>query len=202
MPIKGNFAISILDFDKITDMNNIILKYAEITMQSSSYLIFDKQPINTNETPKDFTIFQLTAKDKTSLNEKLNELIKNLDQLGADYALRNQDTGEMLVYVEFVGVLNIKFDNLKTIKKGTYKKIDELKDLNTEFGICKGYMPDFRPIESQPIENVNTKPESIYLYCHTQENLLKLKDILTEKIMTIDSDFEIDFIQYSEDDLY
>ena len=202
MPIKGNFAISILDFDKITDMNNIILKYAEITMQSSSYLIFDKQPINTNETPKDFTIFQLTAKDKTSLNEKLNELIKNLDQLGADYALRNQDTGEMLVYVEFVGVLNIKFDNLKTIKKGTYKKIDELKDLNTEFGICKGYMPDFRPIESQPIENVNIKPESIYLYCHTQENLLKLKDILTEKIMTIDSDFEIDFIQYSEDDLY
>ena len=67
MPIKGNFAISILDFDKITDMNNIILKYAEITMQSSSYLIFDKQPINTNETPKDFTIFQLT-KGRLGLN--------------------------------------------------------------------------------------------------------------------------------------
>ena len=202
MSIKENFAVSILDFDKITDMNNIILKYADITMQSSSYLIFDKQPLNTNEPPKDFTIFQLTAKDKTSLNKKLNEMIKNLDQLGADYALRNQDTGEMLVYVKFVGLLRIKFDKMKTIKKGTYKKIDELKDLNTEFGICKGYMPDFRPIESQPIENVNIKPESIYIYCHSQENLMKLKDILTEKIMEIDSDLEIDFKQYSEDDLY
>lgn len=49
MSIKENFAVSILDFDKITDMNNIILKYADITMQSSSYLIFDKQPLNTNE---------------------------------------------------------------------------------------------------------------------------------------------------------
>lgn len=202
MSIKENFSVSILDFDKITDMNNIILKYADITMQSSSYLIFDKQPLNTNEPPKDFTIFQLTAKDKTSLNKKLNEMIKNLDQLGADYALRNQDTGEMLVYVKFVGILRIKFDKMKTIKKGTYKKIDELKDLNTEFGICKGYMPDFRPIESQPIENVNIKPESIYIYCHSQENLMKLKDILTEKIMEIDSDLEIDFKQYSEDDLY
>lgn len=202
MSIKENFSVSILDFDKITDMNNIILKYADITMQSSSYLIFDKQPLNTNEPPKDFTIFQLTAKDKTSLNKKLNEMIKNLDQLGADYALRNQDTGEMLVYVKFVGILRIKFDKMKTIKKGTYKKIDELKDLNTEFGICKGYMPDFRPIESQPIENVNIKPESIYIYCHSQENLMKLKDTLTEKIMEIDSDLEIDFKQYSEDDLY
>ena len=108
----------------------------------------------------------------------------------------------MLVYVKFVGILRIKFDKMKTIKKGTYKKIDELKDLNTEFGICKGYMPDFRPIESQPIENVNIKPESIYIYCHSQENLMKLKDILTEKIMEIDSDLEIDFKQYSEDDLY
>jgi hypothetical protein len=108
----------------------------------------------------------------------------------------------MLVYVEFVGVLHIRFDSLKIIKPGTYKKIDDLKDLNTDLGICKGFKPDFRPMESKPIENMKISPESIYIYCHSQENLLKLKNLLTEKILEIDSDCKIDFKQFSEADLY
>ena len=32
----------------------------------------------------------------------------------------------MIVYVKFVGALDIKFDNVEIIKEGTYKKIDEL----------------------------------------------------------------------------
>lgn len=202
MSIKRKFAISILDFDRIEDINKIILKYADTTIKSSSYLIFDKQPINPNELPFDLTFFHLESVDEASLNEKLNELIEHLNQLNTDYALRDQDTGKMLVYVEFAAVLDIKFDNIKIIKKGTYEKIDELKDLNTEFGICKGYLPDFRPIESQQISGKNIKPESIYFYCHTEENLLKLKDLLTEKIMEIDPNFEIGFRSFSEENLY
>lgn len=201
MSIKENFAVSILDFDKITDVNQIILKHADITMRTSSFFIFDKQPIRP-EIPHDITLFQIETKDETSLNEKLNDLIEDLNKINTDYALRNQDTGEMLVYVEFVGALYIKFDNLKIIKKGTYKKIDELKELETEFGICKGYKPDFRPMESTQIDDIDIKPETIYLYCHSEENLLKQKDLLTEKIREIDSEFVIDFREFTVEDLY
>lgn len=202
MTLKKNYAISILDFDRISDINSIILKHAEITIRSSSYLIFDKHPVNVNEVPHDITIFQLEAKNEKDMNEKLDILIENLNKVDTDYALRDQDTGKMLVYVKFVGVLDIRFDKLEIIKKGTYKKIDEMKDFKTEFGICKGYKPHFRPVEGQPLENITITPENIYIYCHTQEDLLKMKDMLTEKIMELDSDFEIDFRQFSEDDLY
>ena len=201
MSIRGNFAISILDFDKISEANKIILENADTTIQSSSYLIFDKQPINQKEIPKDFIIFKLDAEDKTDLNKRLNDIILKLDQLNVDYALRNQDTDEMLVYVEFVGVLHIKFDKIKIIKKDTFKKIDELKDFKTELGKCIGYLPDFRPIESKPIGDIEIKPESIYLFCHSLENLLELKNILTEKILEIDSDFEVDYKQFTEENL-
>ena len=202
MSIKKNFAVSILDFDRIPDINNIIMSHADITMRSSSYMIFHKTPVNLSEVPHDITLFQLEAEDESSLNDELNELIKNLNEMNTDYALRDQDTGKMLVYVEFVGVLHIRFDSLKTIKQGTYKKLDDLKDLKTDLGICKGFKPDFRPMESKPIENMKIDPESIYMYCHSQENLMKLKNLLTEKILEIDSDFEISFKQFSEDDLY
>lgn len=201
MSIKKNFAVSILDFDKIADVNKIIMEHADITMRTSSFFIFDKQPIEQNVSP-DITIFQIEAEDKKGLDEKLNDLIENLNKLNVDYALRDHDTGEMLIYLEFVGALKIKFDNLKNLKKDTYKKIDDLKDFKTDLGICKGYKPNFRPMESQSIENMNIEPESIYLYCHSQENLFKLKDLLTEKILEIDPDFEIDFRVYTEDDLH
>lgn len=201
MSIKKNFAVSILDFDKIADVNKIIMEHADITMRTSSFFIFDKQPIEQN-VPPDITIFQIEAEDKKGLDEKLNDLIENLNKLNVDYALRDHDTGEMLIYLEFVGALKIKFDNLKNLKKDTYKKIDDLKDFKTDLGICKGYKPNFRPMESQSIENMIIEPESIYLYCHSQENLFKLKDLLTEKILEIDPDFEIDFRVYTEDDLH
>lgn len=171
-------------------------------MRLSSFIIFDKHPVNLSEIPYDITLFELESDDETGLNEKLNEMIENLNKITVDYGLRNQDTGEMIVYVEFVGVLDIRFDNIKIIEKDTYKKIDEMKDLKTEFGTSKGYKPHFRPIEGQFIENMDITPEKIYFYSHSQENLLKLKDLLTKKIIEINPDFEIGFKQFSEDDLY
>lgn len=105
----------------------------------------------------------------------------------------------MIVYVEFVGAIDIKFDNLKIVKKGTYERIDELKSLKTKFGLCKGYKPNFRPMESQSIEDKAIKPESIYLFCHSQEDLENLKDMLYEKILKIEPDFEVEFRQFTGD---
>ena len=200
MALKKNYAITVLDPEKIHEMNTIILKHAEITMQSSSHTYFDTQPIESDELVEDMTFFQLECEDKTTLDKKFKALTEELDQAITDYAIRDEDTGEMLAYLEFVGELDIKFDNIKIIKKGTYAKIDELKSLKTEFGICKGYKPNFRPMEGQPLENINNKPESIYLLCRSQENLMKLKALLSEKIMEIDSDFETEFVQFGEED--
>lgn len=98
---------------------------------------------------------------------------------------------------KFVGSMDIKFDKIKIIKKDTYKKIDALKTLKNEFGICKGYKPDFRPVESQPIENMDIKPEHIYVLCNSSEDLSKLKELLTEKIMEIDQDLVIEYRQFT-----
>lgn len=200
MSIKRNFAVTVLDSENIKNVNEILNKRASITMQSSSHVYFDTQPISNTDIAQDITFFQIESEDETSAGKKLQSLIEDLDQLNIDYAIRDEDTGKMLAYVEFVGALDIIFDNVKFIKKGTYKKIDELKSYKSELGICKGYKPSFRPMESQSIENSDIKHESIYLFCHTQEDLLKLKDALSEKIMEIDSDFKVEFRQFMGED--
>lgn len=197
MGIKKNYAITNLETEKIHDVNNIIRKHASITLQSSSHVYFDMEPTG-NEVIEDMTFFQLESEDEAGLDEKFKELTNEIDGIISNYAIRDEDTGELLVYLKFVGELSIKFDNMSIIKEGTYKRIDELKNLKSEFGICRGYKPNFRLMEGQHFENNKNKPEGIYLLCHSQENLMKLKDLLCEKIMEIDSDFEIEFTQFSD----
>ena len=196
MSIKRNFAISILDSEKINDIIKIIIRYADITMQSSSHIYFDTHPVSSSEIVQDITFFQIEADDESCAYEKLNKLIEDLNQLNTDYAIRDEDTGKMIEYIKFVGALDIKFDNMKIIKDGTYKKIDALKSYKSELGTCKGYKPNFRPLENQSIENKTVKPEIIYLFCHTPEDLMKLKETLSQKILEIDRDFKLEFRQF------
>lgn len=196
MSIKKNYAITNLETEKIPDVNSIILKYATITLSSSSHVYFNMEPIN-NEVIDDMTFFQLEAEDEACLDEKFKELTNEIDLVIKNYAIRDENTGELLVYLKFVGEISIKFDNMKFIKEGTYEKIDALKNLKSEFGICRGYKPNFRVMEGQHYENINNKPEGIYLLCHSQENLMQLKELLSEKIMKIDPDLVIDFTQFN-----
>ena len=197
MATKRSFVINILEIERITDTNNIIRKHADITMQSSSYVYFDAQPANPDDLLPDITFFTLESDGKKSADEKLDMLIDELKQLDTDYAIRDEDSGKIIEYIKFVGVFNIKFDNMNCIKAGTYEKIDKLKSFKTEFGLCKGYKPNFRPMESQSLEDKAIKPENIYLFCHSQEDLMKLKEIVYEKILEIDTDLEVEFKQFT-----
>ena len=197
MAVKKNYAITNLETEKIPDVNNIIRKYSTISFRSSSHIYFDMEPVN-NEVIEDMTFFKLEAEDESSLDEKFKELTNEIDQIISNYAIRDENTGELLVYLKFVGELSIKFDNMNFIKEGTYEKIDELKNFKSEFGICRGYKPNFRLMEGQYYENLNNKPEGIYLLCRSQENLMQLKELLSEKIMEIDPDFVIEFTQFDD----
>lgn len=197
MSTKRSFAITVLESERISDINTILRKRADITLQSSSHTYFDTQPVNPADIVQDITFFMLESDAEKSADEKLDELIDELDGMDTNYAIRDEDTGKMIVYVEFVGALDIKFDNVKSIKEGTYEKIDELKSLKTEFGLCKGYKPNFRPMESQSIEDKDIKPESIYLFCHSQEDLMRLKGMLSEKVLEINPDFKVEFRQFT-----
>ncbi|MBR3156438.1 MAG: hypothetical protein IKF13_06460, partial [Methanobrevibacter sp.] len=66
MPVKNNYTIGIMDERKIKEVNDVISKYADITMQSSSHRYFDKHPINADEVFQDVTFFQLKAEDDDS----------------------------------------------------------------------------------------------------------------------------------------
>ena len=56
MSIKKNYAIINLETEKIPDVNNIICKYATVTLRSSSHIYFDMEPAN-NEVIEDMTFF-------------------------------------------------------------------------------------------------------------------------------------------------
>ena len=197
MPVKKNLALAIMDNNRIDDVNRIISEYASITRKSSTHIIFDTLPVHPDDIAQDITFFRLECESESLMDEKLNDMIEELDSLNTDYTLRDEGAGEMIVSLDFVGMLKIKFDKLKMIKPGTYEKIDELKLSKTEFGYCKGYKPDFRPIESQTAENMRIEPEKIYLFSDSRENLSKLTDYLSEKVMEIDQDFEVEFVPFT-----
>ena len=192
MVIKKNFSLAIVDIEKIEEINKIVIKYETQIQQYSTYFYFNLDPIHGDDINMDITLFQLESADESSLDKNLNDLVEELNQLNTGYAIRDEDTEEMIVELEHVIALNIKFDNVKFIKEGTYEKIDGMNHLKTEFGICKNYTPNFRPIENKSIEGLAVKPETIYLFSDSAENLSKLKTLVQEKIMEIDSNFEID----------
>ena len=148
--------------------------------------------VNFEDIKWDIALFQLESENESSLDKKLNDLIEDMNQLNTGYAIRDEDTGEMIVVLEHVIALNIKFDNVNFLKEGTYEKIDEFNHLKTEFGICKCYNPNFRPLENKSIENIEVKPETVYLFSDSTENLSKLKTFVLEKIMEINPNFEIE----------
>lgn len=57
----------------------------------------------------------------------------------------------MLSVVEFGGTLYVKFDKTKIIKNGTFKQIDDLKQIKTDLGYTRGFKPNFRPLEGMPV---------------------------------------------------
>lgn len=198
MSIKRKFSIAIVDSGRIDEVNQIISKHSNLTLRSSSHHLFFISPINEDDIKKDITFFEIESEDESSLNNELDELIKNLDKINAKYSLRDEDTSKMIKSVEIVGAFDIKFDNIKVIKEGTYAKIDEIKNLKTEFGICKGYKPYCRALESKSIENLDIQPESIYLFCDTKEELSNLIDVLTKKVNEIDPELETGFRSLTE----
>lgn len=187
MTVHKRYTLGIYEWDKIDDVNEIVEKYATITMQSSSHMYFHKQPINPDEVIQDITFFQMES------DEKFDEMAKKLKETNIDIILRDEDTKQIVMNVEYGGVLTITFDNVKTIKQDTYAKIDELKHMKNEFGYCKGFKPSFRPMELTSTENEYINPEIFYLISDTAENLEKLKDYLSEKILEIDPDFKIEY---------
>lgn len=196
MSIKKNFSLVIMDPEKIADMNHIIEQHARITMKSSSPLFFDKRPINSSQIFMDITFFQLECKNEGRISEKLEKIIEKLNGMNTDYYIRDEETGELIVEIEFGGELHVKFNRLERIKQGTFKKIDALKLVKHEYGYCKGFKPIFRPVEEQPIDEIFIQPEIIYLFSPSSENLSKLKDWASGEILKIDPDLEIEFKQY------
>ena len=197
MTIKNKFSLIIMDTEKISQFNQIILKHANTIRQASSNVLFNTYPIDMGNIVQDLTYFNIEAEDEKGLEENLNNLIEELNQMNCDYCLVNEDTREFIEYVQFVGSVDIKFDNLNEIPKGTYKKIDDLKYLKTEFGYCKGYMPTFRPLEGKPINNKEIKDEHIYVFSNSDENMAKLREFICKKIMEINAGLIVEHRQFT-----
>ena len=181
-----------VDSEKIEDVNKIVIQHATSAIQFSSYYYFNVFPSDIDDFDLDMVFFDLESENESGLDKKLKDLIESLNSLNTLYSIRDECTKELIVEIENVIALHIKFDNVKIIKEGTYKKIDELNHLKTEFGFCKSYNPNFRAIENTSIENMKIEHEIIFLFSDSAENLSQLKILISEKIMQIDSNFEIE----------
>lgn len=193
MSIKRNYILGIINDNAIPEFEGTVSRYASMSRESSSHMYFSRQPVDSSDISQDVIFFQLESENKSELEGKVKSLISDLNELKGDYVLRDDETGELLVTVRYGGQIAIKFDNLKIIKKGTFEKIDELKSFKTDFGYCKGFKPNFRPIEGNSVEDLNVEPEIIYITASSSENLMKLRDLLTDEVKEIDSGLEVDF---------
>ena len=198
MSVKRNYIVGIINDETIPQFETVLSQYATSIKESSSHMYFGKQPIDSDKISQDVRFFNMESESESGLQKKVNDLIADLNKLEGDYALRDDETGELLVTVRYGGQIAVKFDNIKTLEKGTFKKIDEFKSFSTDFGYCKGFKPNFRPIEGN-VENVEIKPEIIYITADSEENLLKLRDYLTDKIKEIDPDFLVEFTCFFDD---
>ena len=172
MSVKRNYIVGIINDETIPQFETVLSQYATSIKESSSHMYFGKQPIDSEKISQDVRFFNMESESESGLQKKINDLIADLNKLEGDYALRDDETGELLVTVRYGGQIAVKFDNIKTLEKGTFKKIDEFKTLSTDFGYCKGFKPNFRTIEGN-VENVEIKPEIIYITADSEENLLK-----------------------------
>lgn len=193
MTIKRKFILGVINEADITKVNDVITPYVTEIKDISSHMYFAKQPIDPTHIPNDVFFFQITAENELKMNKKVENMINDLQNLKVDYVLRDEETGEFLVTVKYGGQVAIKFDRIKYLKKGTFQKIDELKFFNTEYGYCKGFKPNFRPLEDKSIEDIEVLPEIIYITANSEENLLKLRDHLFDKVSQINPDLETEF---------
>lgn len=200
MSIKRNYILGIINDNAIPEFEGTVSRYASMSRESSSHMYFSRQPVDSSDISQDVIFFQLESENKSELEGKVKSLISDLNELKGDYVLRDDETGELLVTVRYGGQIAIKFDNLKIIKKGTFEKIDELKSFKTDFGYCKGFKPNFRPIEGNSVENLNVEPEIIYITASSSENLMKLRDLLTDEVKKIDAGLEVDFNWFFNDE--
>ena len=196
MAVEKKFSIAIVDIEKIEEVNKILLKHATDVEEYSSYYYFDLRPMREEDINHDITYFRLVSENESDFDKELNVLIEELDRLNTLYAIRDEATHEMIAEIEHITSLVIKFDNVKFIKKGTYEKIDSFNHLKTEFGICKCYNPNFRPVEGMSIENTTVKPETVYLFSDSEENLTKLMEFVSKRIRKIDSNLEMENVPF------
>ena len=159
MSIKKNYAIAIMDTEKINEFDEIISKYTNAIKKSYSHIFFDTQPVSSEDITHDITFFRLEGESESLLDEKINKIIEEVNELDSDYTLRDEESGKMIVAIDFVGMLIIKFNDIDRIK----------------------------------IENVKIHPEKIFLFSDSRENILKLKDYLSEKVIEIDSNLKVEF---------
>lgn len=196
MTVKRKYIIGIINDDYIDTVNDIISKYSDKTEKTSFNMIFIKQPIDFDNVPHDVTFFQLECENESEMEKKLNELIDELDSMNIDYTLMDDKTRELLVTVKYGGQITIKFDDINFLEEGTFEKIDELKSLHTDIGYCKGFKPNFRPFEGHSLDNLKILPEIMYITSDCEENLLKFRDLVFERVSEINPDLKVEFIQF------
>ena len=166
---------------KYEEIKPIIARHCEFQMGGS--MEFDAQGISSGDWIPEQGIYKFIE------NHSVDDLIKDLKMLCKYVTFKDIDSKKILQYI---GTLIISFVNIKYLKPGTLKKLDEIKVLKTEFGYCKGNKPFMRPMETSHLINSGYS-ELIYLISDSIDNIIDLELLVENKVLEIDPNFKVEF---------
>ena len=178
---KKEIIIEINDMSKYDKISNIINRYC--MLQSGGPKDLDIPGRGNGDYRPEFGIYKFNG------GHDVNDLIKDLKMLCKYVTFKDIDSKKILQYI---GTLIISFVNIKYLKPGTLKKLDEIKVLKTEFGYCKGNKPFMRPMETSHLINSGYS-ELIYLISDSIDNIIDLELLVENKVLEIDPNFKVEF---------
>lgn len=178
---KNEIIIEIDNMAKYDEITFVISKHCKLQSGGPKDLYIRGN--SNNDYRSEFGIYKFIE------NHNVNDLIGDLRMLCKYVTFKDIDSKKMLQYI---GTLIISFDNIKFLKSGTLKKLDELKTLKTDLGSCKGNKPFLRPMETCHLVNLNYF-ELIYLISNSIDNIIELEKLVENKVLDIDSNFKVEF---------
>lgn len=193
--IKKNFVIYIGDKEKISNVEDKIIKYGQINLRHTGEFYSAKYGIDIDNCIFDIVSFQFESDNQENLENMLDDFREDLDELNLNYELKDFDTNEIIesVYFECREEIIVHFTSAKTFNREILRKIHIIQNLSKKY-----YVPgEIKDIDKITIKNSSEKScefisITIKLYSLLDDNLKSLENQVIDELKKLGEDFKLE----------
>lgn len=193
--IKKNFVICISDKEKISNVEDKILKYGQINFLQTGELYSAKYGVDIDNCIFDIIGFQFESDNQENLEDMLDDFREDLDELNLNYELKDFDTNEIIesIYFECREEMIVHFTSAKTFNQEILRKIHIIQNLSKKYNI-PGEIKDLNKIT---IKNSSEKScdfisITIKLYSLLDDDLKSLEKQVIDELKKLGEKFELE----------